>query len=189
VNRQVLSYPHLHTGPEEIVMDEARNILIAVADAETTGPDMANDRIVEVAAVLLEVDLDSGQVLRRVRSYEGLQDPGIPIPPEVVGIHGITNEMVRGLAIDPAALSDVLRPADLVVAHWLEFDRAFVSQVLPGASGLPWACSSRGIPWKEVFPGLPSRGLQALATAFGVGSHTAHRPSSAAPTGSAGTTG
>ncbi|MFN5479965.1 MAG: exonuclease domain-containing protein [Chitinophagaceae bacterium] len=60
---------------------------IVFMDLETTGLNLAVDRIVEIA--LLKVQVDGSRVMKRK-----LINPGIPIPPEVTAVHGITNDMV-----------------------------------------------------------------------------------------------
>lgn len=61
---------------------------IAFFDLETTGVDLGNDRIVEIAIVKLMVD-GTKQTKRK------LINPEMPIPAEASAIHGITNEMVK----------------------------------------------------------------------------------------------
>jgi len=61
---------------------------IAFIDLETTGTNLATDRIVELAIVRVAPD-GTKQVKRR------LINPLIPIPAEVSEIHGITDEMVK----------------------------------------------------------------------------------------------
>jgi len=61
---------------------------IAFIDLETTGVNLANDRIVEIAIVKMMPD-GSRQTKRK------LLNPGMPIPQESIDIHGITNEMVK----------------------------------------------------------------------------------------------
>ncbi len=61
---------------------------IAFFDLETTGVNLSSDRIVEVAIVKVLQD-GSRQVKRK------LINPGMPIPPVVTEIHGITDEMVK----------------------------------------------------------------------------------------------
>ncbi|MFM7222891.1 MAG: exonuclease domain-containing protein [Bacteroidota bacterium] len=56
-------------------------------DLETTGLNLALDRIVEVA--LLKVQVDGSRVIKRK-----LINPGMAIPTEATAVHGITNEMV-----------------------------------------------------------------------------------------------
>ncbi|MGE0158459.1 MAG: exonuclease domain-containing protein [Gemmatimonadales bacterium] len=53
-------------------------------DIETTGLDLRNDRIIELAFIKIT---PQGDVLERVRRF----NPGIPIPPEASAVHGITD--------------------------------------------------------------------------------------------------
>ena len=57
-------------------------------DLETTGTDTAKDRIVELALVKLLPDGKRDQYTKRL-------NPGIPIPPEVTKIHGISDADVK----------------------------------------------------------------------------------------------
>jgi DNA polymerase-3 subunit epsilon len=61
---------------------------IAFFDLETTGVNLATDRIIEVAIIKILTD-GTRQVKRK------LINPGIPIPAETTAIHGITDEMVK----------------------------------------------------------------------------------------------
>lgn len=57
-------------------------------DLETTGINIASDRIVEIA--YLKVDLNGNETSKTLRI-----NPGIPIPEKVIAIHGISNEDVK----------------------------------------------------------------------------------------------
>ncbi len=59
-------------------------------DLETTGLDIASDRIVEVGLVKLHPDGQRESLVERV-------DPGIDIPESSTKVHGIHNDEVRGL--------------------------------------------------------------------------------------------
>jgi DNA polymerase-3 subunit epsilon len=61
---------------------------IVFLDLETTGLNLATDRIVEIA--LLKVDQEGKKLVKRK-----LINPEKPIPGEVSAIHGITNDMVK----------------------------------------------------------------------------------------------
>ena len=61
---------------------------IAFLDLETTGINITNDRIVEIAIVKIQVD-GSQQIKRK------LLNPTIPIPKASSDVHGITDEMVK----------------------------------------------------------------------------------------------
>lgn len=60
---------------------------ICFFDLETTGINVANDRIVEIA--ILKIFPNGNK-----ESYTWRVNPGIPIPPQASAVHGITNEMV-----------------------------------------------------------------------------------------------
>lgn len=62
---------------------------VAFLDLETTGLNRANDRIVELALLILYPD---GRVVDRVRRF----NPGIPIPAEASAVHGISDADVAG---------------------------------------------------------------------------------------------
>ena len=57
-------------------------------DLETTGIDIARDRIVEISMVKVMPD---GEEIVRTRRI----NPGMPIPAEATAIHGITDEDVK----------------------------------------------------------------------------------------------
>ena len=57
-------------------------------DLETTGIDIAKDRIVEISMVKV---MPNGEEIVKTRRI----NPGMPIPPEATAIHGITDEDVK----------------------------------------------------------------------------------------------
>ena len=61
---------------------------LAFLDLETTGVNLASDRIIEIAIIKLMPDGE------RVRKRK-LINPGVPIPKQSSDIHGITDEMVK----------------------------------------------------------------------------------------------
>ena len=61
---------------------------IVFFDLETTGTNVVNDRIVEICAFKVMPDGSTENKTRRI-------NPGIPIPPEVTAIHGISDEDVK----------------------------------------------------------------------------------------------
>ena len=151
------------------------SLRVAYVDTETTGLSSRTDRIVEIAIVLAEVDWASGRILRRLDQYEGLQDPGCPMPAGAQAVHGITDAMVRGRRIDAAACSALLNAADICLAHNSGFDKGFVAQVAPAAPDLTWGCTCRGIPWQRLYSGLRTTSLHGLSHFFGSPRGAAHR--------------
>ncbi len=67
-----------------------------VVDAETTGTNPDKDAIIELGMVLFEFDPGTGMAYNVLGSFDQLEDPGFPIPPEASVVHGITDEMVTG---------------------------------------------------------------------------------------------
>ncbi len=121
-----------------------------VVDVETTGLDPAADAIIELAAVPFRFSTTSGIVTEVLEPQSWLEDPGRPIPPEVVELTGISQEMVAGKRIDEAAASALAAEADLVIAHNAAFDRKFLSRRVPAFADQFWACSQREVPWRRL---------------------------------------
>lgn len=116
---------------------------------------------------MLRVDFhaETGTVLRVTRAYEGLEDPGRPIPPESTAIHGITDAMVAGHRLDEDAVGEILRGTCLVIAHNAAFDRTFLEARLDIFASVPWGCSYSQLPWREA--GRASAKLEFLCWAGG----------------------
>ena len=136
-------------------------------DTETTGLDpLTGDRVVEVAAVELINDLPTG------RHFHRLIDPERDIPAEVVRIHGITNEIVRGKPKFAEIADDLLAflGDGNLVAHNAGFDFGFIDSELARISR-PKLARERMIDTlamaKARFPGLPAS-LDALCRRFGI---------------------
>lgn len=116
-------------------------------DVETTGVDPATDEIIELAMVPFDFGSD-GRIFAVHEPFGRLRDPGFPIPPEVVALTGITDEMVAGASIDPADVEGFVGSTTvLVVAHHAGFDRIFAERFCGAFARLAWACSWREIPW------------------------------------------
>lgn len=134
---------------------------VLVLDTETTGLSHASDKIIELAMLLVQVDAATGQPFGPVETFEGFEDPGMPIPEVAKQVTGITDEMVRGQRLDDAQVQALIDRADLVVAHNAGFDRPFVEARFPCFAHKPWACSFADIDWKAL--GAESAKLSALA--------------------------
>lgn len=133
-------------------------------DVETTGVDAGRDKVIELAMVLFGYDAE-GRVTGVEARFDQLEDPGRPIPPEIVELTGIRDEDVRGRRIDEGEALDLISRAHLVVAHNARFDRAFLERRLGVFEELPWACSALDVPWRR--EGLESRKLEFLVYRFG----------------------
>lgn len=143
-----------------------------VVDTETTGINADKDAIIELGMVLFEYDERTGQAYRVLSSFDQLEDPGFPIPPESTAVHGITDEMVAGLGIDDESVAKFLEGVNLVVAHNAKFDRVFLEKRLPIFASLPWGCSLAQVDWSG--EGIGSAKLDYIAYQYGF-FYEAHR--------------
>jgi DNA polymerase-3 subunit epsilon len=88
-------------------------------DLETTGIDPYTDRPVAWSCV----DFVGEQV---TATWDGIIDPGVPIPPEASAIHGFTDDDVRSVGLPllhtVVAIVAALRAAPVVVGMNLSFD-------------------------------------------------------------------
>lgn len=120
---------------------------ILIFDTETTGlpnwkepsDDPSQPYVVEVAADL--VNVETGQTFA---ALDFLINNGVPIPEDVIAIHGITNEMVEAEGILPAdAFSQFLAfvsQADLIVGHQVGFDVRMMRIMGARVTGEKWEC-------------------------------------------------
>lgn len=134
---------------------------ILILDTETTGLSQTTDRIIELAMLLVSVDTGSGQPFGVLDTFEGFEDPGMPIPEVARQVTGITDEMVRGQRLDDEQVQAMVARADMIVAHNAGFDRPFVEARFAAFEAKPWACSFMDIDWKA--RGAESAKLSALA--------------------------
>lgn len=87
-------------------------------DLETTGVNITNDRIIEIAVIKM---MPGGEVIRK----SNLLNPTIPIPPESSAIHGIKDEDVREKPTFKEVAKDYARfleGSDLAGFNILKFD-------------------------------------------------------------------
>jgi DNA polymerase-3 subunit epsilon len=143
-----------------------------ILDVETTGIDPEKDKIIEIGVLEFGVREDGRPFITTM--YGGVEDPGIPIPQEIQKLTGLTDDMVRGQAIDWNRVAELLRKSSLVVAHNASFDRAFVER-RPELAGIKnhWACSLKHIDWEA--KGFRTKALNYLAADHGFVNPFAHR--------------
>ncbi|MDE2400534.1 MAG: DNA polymerase III subunit epsilon [Burkholderiales bacterium] len=138
---------------------------VLILDTETTGLDWRKDKIIELALLLVEIDIDAGLPTKVLDIYDELEDPGMPIPEAAGRVTGITDDMVKGLRLNEDRIAQLIEGVSLVIAHNARFDRAFVETRLPAFAELPWACSLAEIDWSE--EGRGSAKLEFLASELG----------------------
>jgi DNA polymerase-3 subunit epsilon len=169
-------YRVLHRLPQREVFDAdlsghalKRGIVL---DTETTGLSSETDRVIELGMLLFEFDPLSGRIHKICRSFDQLEDPGMPIPAASTQVHHITDEMVQGHRIDDVEVERMLEGVSVVIAHNAAFDRPFVEQRWPMFENLQWACSLRDIDWSA--EGFGSAKLEYLMYTQGM-FYDAHR--------------
>jgi DNA polymerase III epsilon subunit family exonuclease len=97
---------------------------IVAFDFETTGLYPMNDKIIEIGAVCFNLEKDDSII----DTFQTFINPAIPIPQEVIEIHGITDEMVKNAPSEREALStflDFIGDSPLI-AHNISFDVSFL---------------------------------------------------------------
>ena len=134
---------------------------IAFVDLETTGTRAASDRVTEVGIV--RVDDEGGAP--RVSEWSTLVDPGVPIPPAIQALTGITDAMVRAAPTFSSVASEVARRLDgcIFVAHNARFDYGFLKHEfarLERPFRAKVLCTVKLS--RRLFPDQPSHSLDAL---------------------------
>src|SRR5512134_1130235 len=123
-----------------------RSTAVAV-DVETTGLDCRRDQIIQFCGVPFQYSPVTGQIYEVGSPLTYLEDPGVPITPQITALTTLTPENVAGQRIHHEAVTALVKPAALVIAHNAEFDRCFLERRLPIFATKPWACSLSDVPW------------------------------------------
>ena len=143
----------------------------AVVDIETTGSTPQSAGITEIAIVIHNGVEVTGK-------YVTLINPKHKIPPFIVNMTGISDEMVAAAPLfeDVAPQIYNLLNGRVFVAHNVSFDYSFVHYLL-GRSGFQWSapklCTIRLS--RRVFPGLEKYGLGSLTRELGIKIEGRHR--------------
>ncbi|MBU4533495.1 MAG: exonuclease domain-containing protein [Eubacteriales bacterium] len=146
-----------------------------VFDTETTGfAHRGGDEIISVGAVKVE----RGQI-QTVKSFHRLVNPFRSIPPEVVTLTGITQDMVEGQDDVFSVLSEFLEYTgdSILIGHYVTFDLDFVNEKLRLCnSKLHSSYLDTCVISKAVYPHRSSHSLDSLLKVHGIdaaGRHTA----------------
>lgn len=140
---------------------------VLVLDLETTGLDVAKDRIVQAGALPM-----TGATLLEEPRLDQRIDPGVPIPQRASRIHGLTDADVAGaprFEQFAAALRTALA-GRVVVGHNIGFDLAVLRHEAARAR-LAWpdlAALDIGLLAAALEPSLPDHGLETLVVRFGI---------------------
>ncbi|MBN2644408.1 MAG: 3'-5' exonuclease [Desulfuromonadaceae bacterium] len=111
-----------------------------IMDLETTGLNVAEDVIINAAAVKVK----RGKI---TKIYDSFIKPPFPIPPESIQFHGITDDML----VDKPSIGEVLPELlafigdSIIVGHHINFDLRMLSRHLKTY----YDCSLDGAPWLD----------------------------------------
>jgi DNA polymerase-3 subunit epsilon len=143
----------------------------AVVDIETTGSTPQSAGITEIAIVIHNGVEVTGK-------YVTLINPRHKIPPFIVNMTGISDEMVAVAPLFEEVAPQIynLLNGRVFVAHNVSFDYSFVHYLL-GRSGFQWSapklCTIKLS--RRVFPGLEKYGLGSLTRDLGIRIEGRHR--------------
>ena len=131
----------------ELLLTDQQSISVAFVDAETTGVDRANDKIIELALKVVVFERSSGKIISIKADYQSFNDPKQNISEEITLLTGINDAMVKGEFVDWKEVDSILQTVDLIVAHNASFDRAFLDRYSSESPKKIWACSIADIDW------------------------------------------
>ncbi len=145
-----------------------------VMDTETTGLDVASDRIIEFGAVRVS----RGQIQTR-DTFDKLVHPGIPVPSTATAIHGLDDSDIKQAPAFPQAIADLTTwtKDSIVMGYALGFDLALL-RAEHARHSLTWTAPvSLDIRHlvRIVAPELPSDDLEVVANWLDVTSGRRHR--------------
>lgn len=142
-------------------------------DVEATGLDTRKDRVLQLALVPFRYD-SNGVIADVGAGVSYFDDPGVPISAEITELTGITDDMVKGQAIDEAAVSELVSQAGIVISHHAGYDRPMIERRIPAFAEAFWGCSWKDIDWKKHFGCRTSKLAVVLSDTLGR-FHEAHR--------------
>lgn len=143
-------------------------------DVETTGLDVDEDRIIELAAVRFSIQEGV------IESFETLIDPNRTIPEESMAIHKISSDMLKGKPTIDMILPKLLAfiKQDTIIGHLIGFDIKMIANAAKRIS-LPTDLESRThidtLRLARSYGDSPNNSLSQLAKHFNVAFDESHR--------------
>ena len=125
----------------------------AIIDLETMGLNPEEDAIIEIGLLIFGFDT-AGHIKEVIRTYNGLADPGIPIPENITNITGITAADVQGQSIEWNLVHQLLSTVSFILCHNSGFDRKFLELQTPQniadlITSKSFACTVKDINWSQ----------------------------------------
>ena len=154
-------------GEQDISFDDE----YVAFDLETTGLSSANDRIIEIGAVIMK----NGEELDRFQTFV---DPQRPLEKKIVELTGITDEMLKGAPKIEEVLPKFLEfiGGRVLVAHNSDFDTGFIRAEC-GRQGLPYTYTAADtlILSQNMLPQLNKFKLDIVSNALSLPDFNHHR--------------
>lgn len=159
-------------GPHELDA-YLHDVTFVVLDVETTGGTPGEAALIEIGAAVFRGG-ECGGVL------DSLVDPGMPLPPFISELTGITDAMLAGAppagAVLPALMS--LMSGGVIVGHNVGFDVGFIDAALVGHGWPPIShpvVDTLALARRLVRDEVPGCALTTLATALRLEHRPTHR--------------
>ncbi|MGQ3889713.1 exonuclease domain-containing protein [Legionella sp. CNM-1927-20] len=149
----------------------ARSFKWALIDIETTGLHVKQDKIIEIAVIILtEKGVEA--------TWHSLINPERSIPEQIIKLTGIDNNLVQSASTFNVIAEELilLLQGCVLVAHNARFDYSFLKsafKVCELSFQMPVLCSIKLL--KDFYPALKSYKLSAIAKAFFLSKDVIHR--------------
>ncbi|HAT7956459.1 TPA: DNA polymerase III subunit epsilon [Legionella pneumophila] len=132
---------------------DSKLFIATIIDLETMGMDAKSHEIIEIGLLSFLFSTGDG-IVEVIDTYNELNDPHKLIPEEITKITGITNEDVKGKAIDWDKVHGMLKQSHLLICHNSRFDRNFLELQTPEQVGKlvekrPFGCTLQDIDWRS----------------------------------------
>jgi DNA polymerase III subunit epsilon len=145
---------------------------ITILDTETDGFKATRDKVVEVAAILYNLEAAAP-----IASFAALlKQPSNA----AAAVNGISVELLQSsptyFAMAKAVISEFVGDSVAIAAHCASFDKPFIAAAgllkTDGSCDKPWVCTMQQVRWPKAYT---SKSLTAIALAHGVPVVAAHR--------------
>jgi len=130
---------------DQAAFHEKGDIHCVYVDVETTGLDPKVDKIIQFAAVEYYYSEKHEKISKIGNSLSMFNDPGFPVPKDIVDLTGITDDHVRGHKLNIDLIKKFVADA-FGIAHNANFDAKFC-EACDIKPGLGWGCSLNDIDW------------------------------------------
>lgn len=129
---------------------EAELFTLCVIDVETTGLNANTCEIIDLAMRKVRFDKE-GNLYEVLESFQGFNEPSIPLSEEVKSVTGYTDEMLKGKSLNISLIEEYMKDVDLVIAYNSAFDRKVVERYSDAFKNVRWGCAMKEVNWMQDF--------------------------------------